>query len=228
MRDPALMGTTPTLTETIRTLIDAQLVDLNSCMPGVVVAYNSATQTADIQPAIKREYWDGIIQDRPIIPGVPVAFPRGGTAHMHWPLQAGDSVILIFSQRSLDNWKTTGGKVDPQDVRKFHLSDALAIPGVAAPPQAFVPENPNALEIVNDDMRVVFHDTGKVELKNSTGELISLLSDITDKLKTLCSTLGTDTVNTMFGPMPLNSFATYTQLSNDLGTLLSDLDSFKQ
>lgn len=228
MRNPALQSTTPTLAETVRTLIDADLVDVNTAMPGLVVSYDPATQTADVQPALKKAYYDGAVVDRPVIPGVPVAFPRGGTAHMHWPLQAGDSVILIFSQRSLDNWKTTGGKVDPKDVRRFNLSDALAIPGGSAPPQAFSPVDPTALEIISDQLHLVLHPNGKVQLQNSTAELIQVLHDITDKLKTLCTTLGSDTVNTLLGPMPLNQFAQYTQFASDLAGFLTKLDSFKE
>jgi hypothetical protein len=48
----------------------------------------------------------------------------------------GDPCLLIFSDRSLDSWLDRGGEVDPIDLRRHHLSDAVAILGVRAKPQA--------------------------------------------------------------------------------------------
>lgn len=42
-------------------------------------------------------------------------------------MKAGDGVLLVFSQRSIENW-LDGSKGSPDDPRMFDLSDAFAIP----------------------------------------------------------------------------------------------------
>src|SRR5690606_33082216 len=53
-----------------------------------------------------------------------------GGFRVTFPVDAGDEVLLIFSESALDAWLTYGGEVDPVDDRRFSLSDAIAIPGL--------------------------------------------------------------------------------------------------
>lgn len=139
------------MSDLIRTTIDTMLMDLNVCLPAKVVKYNAATQMADVLPMLLVEFLDGTILPMPVIPSVPVVHPKAnqGSTYIHVPITVGDNVILIFSQRSLDNWKTQGGPSNPSDPRKHHLTDAFAIPGGSALPESFKPKDPTAVEIAN-------------------------------------------------------------------------------
>ena len=120
--------------EVIKAGTDAALDDLHTAMPGVVDKYDSSTQLADVQPAIKRRFImpDGTESSRdfPIINNVPICFPRAGDFFLSFPIKKGDSVLLIFSERSIDQWLEKGGKQDPIVTTLHDLSDAIAIPGV--------------------------------------------------------------------------------------------------
>ena len=227
MRELEKQPITPTLAETILVVLDSELVKINTSMPGNIVKYDPATQTADIQPSLKREYYDGSAVDLPVLPGVPIVFPRTATSFIHLPLQAGDPVVVIFSQRSLDNWKTTGGTAEPADARKFDLSDAIAIPGGEAPNKPFTVSDPTAITIKNDSGEFVILPAGKFKIKNASDELIDVLSQVTEKVGTISDTLSKDTVNTIFGPMPLNSFTQYATLKTELDSLKAKLDGLK-
>lgn len=120
---------TPTLENVLELAVSEQLGELHTAMPAVVESYDPAKQTITARPALKRKYSDDSVVERPLIPNVPVAFPRGGGASLTFPLKKGDSVLLVFSMRSLDVWKAKGGVVDPQDPRRFNITDAIAIPG---------------------------------------------------------------------------------------------------
>ena len=128
-------STTPVLAEVIREAFENRLSDLHTAMPGTIVKYDSRTQEASVQPLLKRAYIneDGSegLDELPIIQGVQVAFPRAGKYFMTFPLAKGDPVLLVFSERSLDEWSASSGKVtlDPIDLRMHDLSDAIAIPG---------------------------------------------------------------------------------------------------
>jgi hypothetical protein len=125
------MAETPSLERVLLDAIDGRLFDLHTCMPGLVESYDPATGFASISPCPKRKYTSGDLVDLPVLNNVPVVMPRaaGGAAYIHVPLAKGDPVLIVFAERSIDAWKTAGGKYDPNDPRKHHLSDAFALPG---------------------------------------------------------------------------------------------------
>ena len=114
----------------IQNAIDSAVGEIHTAIPGIIVAYDSAKQTADIQVAIKRLTVDGEKIIIPPIRNVPIVFPRTASTSLTFPLAKDDSVLLIFSERPLDRWRQNGGLVDAGDHRFFHAyTDAFAIPG---------------------------------------------------------------------------------------------------
>jgi hypothetical protein len=77
-----------------------------------------------------------------------------GAYKITFPVAAGDIVLLCFAQTSLDNWLQLGGVVDPQDSRKFDLSDAIAIPGLLSFNQATSQVADGALVIAAPEVRI--------------------------------------------------------------------------
>lgn len=219
----------PEFSDVIRSIFDTMMLDHYVAMPAKVVKYDSATQYADVQPQLYQKFNDGSLQAYPVIPGVPVKHPRaqGGKSFIHLPLEAGDDVILIFSSRSLDNWKSSGGMTDPDDSRKNHLTDAFALAGGSAKPDAFKVQDPTAIEITNDQATIQVLPSGKFKIKNQANELLDVLDQISQQVHTLAETLSTDTVNTIFGPMQLNAFSTYENIATQLSDLVSKLETLK-
>ncbi len=121
--------------------IRGEVAKLHTSLPGTVLSYDHATQRATVQVGVRskiRASRGGEITnvDVPPIPGVPVCFPSAAGYAITWPLSPGDPVLLVFSERSIDEWKATGNASnDAQDVRRFDLSDAIAIPGSVSPAQ---------------------------------------------------------------------------------------------
>lgn len=127
------MSETPTIAQAVRAAVTAGVAGIRKIMPGIVVSYNATTRRASIQPALM----DGVINERgervaeklPVVNEVPILFPGGrGGMRVVWPLVKGDTVMLAFSDGSLDRWLHKGGVVDPEDDRKHSLSDAFAFP----------------------------------------------------------------------------------------------------
>ncbi len=132
---------TPTEADLLLAAVRSQLARVHTSLPGVVVSYDEATQTATVRPSVRFKFKDadGVIQayDPPAIANVPVAFPRSGAFSITWPIAAGDTVTLWFSERSLDEWKSVAGSThEARDVRRFDLSDAVAYPGGYSPADA--------------------------------------------------------------------------------------------
>lgn len=108
--------------------------ELHTSLPGVVRSYDSGTQRASVQPAIKRAYIaeDGIrdVEELPVAHEVPVVFPGSGGHLVTFPVAPGDQCLLVVCSASLEAWLSRGGVVDPEDDRHHNLTDAVCIPGL--------------------------------------------------------------------------------------------------
>lgn len=204
---------TPSLEQIVKDGIEATVANLHVALPAEVVSYDAAKQRCSVQPLIRRKYEDGSVVNLPIITNVPVAFPRAGNAFISLPLQKGNSVLLVFSERSLDRWLSQGGVTTADDPRKHDLSDAVAIPGV-------YPFN-NPCEASTDSIRIQYGDAridvmsdGKFKFENTNEgkELITVMRDFINA----CLAART---NTALGPQPLVPPSLFTSVRDDLDKL---------
>lgn len=84
----------------------------------------------DVEPLVETLYSDGTSEPHSQILGVPVIFPAGRTSLISFPLFVGDTVLCVFSQQSLDNFKSgDGSPTVANDSRRMDVRDAIAIPG---------------------------------------------------------------------------------------------------
>lgn len=102
----------------IRALIQSEMVDVNTSLPGVVVSY--ANGLASVRPLASKRFQDGDVLAFPVIHNVPIRWPvfAGGLAGVKGPVVPGDKVLLVFSQQAKDG---------TDDQRRFDLSDAYAV-----------------------------------------------------------------------------------------------------
>lgn len=128
--------------ETLRRVLDARLMDLHTALPGRVQSYDAATQTADIEPMIKRGVPTGGEEDEvaletlPVLPSVPILFPSGGQCFVTFPLAVGDPVLIVFCERDTSQFRGTGAVSDPGVPTMHGLSGAVAIPCAFGPRSA--------------------------------------------------------------------------------------------
>ena len=128
------------LTDVLRVAISSEMASkLNTCLPAIVERglypaepndpSGEKVARIDVIPAIDKKYIDGTSLKHKIIFSVPVVFPRTSKVAMTFPLEKGDGVLLIFAQRSIENYlfSSSSSQNSPE---KFSLSDAIAIPGL--------------------------------------------------------------------------------------------------
>lgn len=101
----------------MRALVRSEMIDLNTSIEGVVVAY--AAGFATIKP-VGNKTIDEVSMPFPNIYKVPVRWPSfsGGNVGFKGPVNPGDKGQLIFSQQASDG---------TDDERRFDLSDAYFI-----------------------------------------------------------------------------------------------------
>ncbi len=125
---------TATTDEAYAAQIEGRLKDIHTCLPGIIASFDPDTQTASVQPAIKRIFTEKGPVNLPVCVDVPVAFPGGGDFFLTFPVKAGDECILLFSERAIDNWHASGGTQTPAEYRMHDLSDGIAIVGLNSQP----------------------------------------------------------------------------------------------
>lgn len=132
---------TPTLAQVLEVIIDQRLEGVHTAMPGSVESYDATRQTADVRLLLKArttiETGDVIDESLPVAVNVPVVFPGAGGFRLTFPVKPGDGVLVVFAEASIDRWQARGGEQATDDVRRFHLADAIAIPGLRAVPEAW-------------------------------------------------------------------------------------------
>lgn len=129
-----MIGRAPTLADVITRALESKSTELRVALPARVERYDASKQLIDAHPLIKDEYFDWEDERHthslPVVTNIPVVFPGAGGFRLTFPVQVGDTVLLVFSDRSLDRWLDSGGDVDPVDNRQHSLADAIAIPGL--------------------------------------------------------------------------------------------------
>lgn len=162
--------TTWDISKLISAAIEKALTEIHTCLPARVESFDASTGLAKVVPLLKRKYVteDTAVQ-LPVISGVPVVFPRTAGAWLRLPVSAGDYVLLVFSERSIDKWLESGGAVDPEDPSKFALNDAIAIPGLypKIDPVDVIGAQ-TSLEIVNGPAVVEITAAGAVKISGAT------------------------------------------------------------
>lgn len=123
--------------DTLSRVIDAALLDVHTALPGRVRSYDAATQRADVilgarrvVPAADEDTEEDTSEELPILVSVPVVWPTGGGYRLHAPLAAGDGVLVIFPESSIDRWLDSGDVADPALPTRHGIDGAIAIPGL--------------------------------------------------------------------------------------------------
>lgn len=148
------------LEEVLRLSFRQHTQNLYTALPCVVLSVDNAQQRVDVQPCISERYKDGTEDEHPPILGVPFSFPSTEKSVFSFPINVGTTGMCIFSQRSMDNFKSgDGAPTVPNDFRRFDKRDAVFYPGTF--PFGSAPNNPSKHSWPHDpnDM-VMVHNLG--------------------------------------------------------------------
>jgi len=121
------------LEASIKAMIRAELLALQTCCPVDVVTFDPIKMTATCQPNIRVRVPlpDGtymMVQPRLLV-NVPVLFQSGGGFTTTYPIAPGDEGICVFSSRAIDLWWRAGGLQDPIEFRIFSWDDGFLFVG---------------------------------------------------------------------------------------------------
>ncbi|TZE83531.1 Gp138 family membrane-puncturing spike protein [Calorimonas adulescens] len=148
-------------TEQIGRTIEEFLSGVHTAMPGEIKSFDSATCTAVVLPKGQFRSPDGRVFNYPVISGVPVVLIQGGgqDATIAFPIKEGDGCLLIICEQALDYWRYGG---ETQAELRHDLTNAVAIPGLFAKPNAAVKEaiDNDAIVIKKGDSKITLSQSG--------------------------------------------------------------------
>lgn len=193
--------------------LQSALAGVHTCMPAEVMRVHEGAhkrQFVDVLPGLTRAAAneDGELVDEqlPVIPMVPVGYYQGGGFFISVPLQPGDIVLVLFAERSIDQWIEVAKKgsqraINPGDVSTHSLQGAIALPCGPAPRSALL-ANVSATDLVighDSGARVHISPSGVIHGGDESGaEFVALADKVTtelnrikDDLTTLKTAIGT-------------------------------------
>lgn len=186
----------PTMEEVLRTAIEYFLEDTHVALPGRVEVYDASKQKVDVKPLIKRrigtEEGEELLEELPIITDVPVIFPRSSTFFITFPIAAGDHVMLVFNERSIDKFVAGQGEdTDPDDFRMHDLSDAVAYPGFYPDVKALTDaDSENMVLGLTNGVQIHIKPGGEIHLgSKDAADALALASKVDADLSTIKSAI---------------------------------------
>lgn len=188
---------TPTLAELLDIAIESKLRGLHVALPGRIDSYDLDNQRVDVQPLLQRTpvASDGTelaVETLPILHDVPLVFPRGGGFFMSLPVVAGDLVLLVFVERSMDVWLDGQGDLTkPLDFRRHNLSDAVAIPGLYPLKRPLADAHAENLVVGLDGSSAAhFRPDGEIHLgSDGAADYVALAQLVKDEITALRNTV---------------------------------------
>lgn len=165
--------TLPSLTNLLDMIKREVMKEINCVKVGVIQSFNATTQEAMVEVAftqVTSTSPEGVktFASYPLLLNVPVQYPSGGGFTLTFPIAAGDECIVLFNDRQLDNWLTSGPGLPPSIGRVHDLSDGIAIVGVR--------NNTRALGGVSTSSTQLRSDNGATYIDLAAGK-IQLVAD---------------------------------------------------
>ena len=211
----------------VRDEIKSAIMDLNTIMPGTVVDYDSENNRAIIEPTFLIRLKHSVQTDAgitntiqlPNLRNVPVMYQGGQNMKVSFPLKAGDTGIIFFSQRSLDEWKqflinqTLPSAYSPKLSKQFHISDGIFFPCVL-------------LNNTFSDNTLKW--SGRLNMSNDFSSMNSMLNDLNNEILKLNATVALlSTVVASIGAVPVIGTAFATANAAQLVTIATSLATQK-
>ena len=156
------MAETIYLEPILRNFFSDKMSEMNFCLPARIDNVQNLKQgRVDVKPLYIPRYLDNTYSELPVIKNVPVVLPSCNESGMVFSPKQGDTVLLVFSQCNIDNFKA--GSVEPYSTvfdRSFDINDAIALVG-------FSPFNVNP---INTEKHKKDYELGDVSTFNNLGK----------------------------------------------------------
>lgn len=189
------------LAQVLQASAQANQEEIHTSTVGRVLKYYPADMTADVEVCVARPLTDAndgvVFEPLATLPKVPVQFPRTKKYSIVFPLEFGDTVLLVFAETSLAEWRTGARIGEPADTRRHSAGYAVAIPGVFPDlePALNASVTPGAMVLGSETSptsKVEITATG-IFLGHGASDFVALSSKVDSAVAALVTALNTHT-----------------------------------
>lgn len=179
-------GTQENLSTLIQAVKENIFFELNCHQIGEIVSFNPASQTAEVIIKMKGLRNDKIV-DYPLLVDCPVVVMGGGAGRITFPIEKGDSCLVLFNDRDIDNWFSSGQSLPPRTRRKHSFSDAVCLVGPRNKSNSIGDYLPNGTEIkyanstikLQNNQITITNGASVITLNNGTVSIQATQVDVT-------------------------------------------------
>lgn len=148
---------------------------INCHQVGEIVSFDPATQTAEVQ--VKMSFLlNGEIKEYPLLLDCPCIILAGGQGSVTFPIQAGDSCLVLFNDRDMDNWYSSGQTMPPRTDRLHDFSDAIALVGLRNKQNQISGYFADGVEIKHGNSSIKLKD-GYIDIKGNVNVVQNTVDD---------------------------------------------------
>lgn len=148
---------------------------INCHQVGEIVSFDPATQTAEVQ--VKMSFLlNGEIKEYPLLLDCPCIILSGGQGSVTFPIQAGDSCLVLFNDRDMDNWYSSGQTMPPRTDRLHDFSDAIALVGLRNKQNQISGYFADGVEIKHGNSSIKLKD-GYIDIKGNVNVVQNTVDD---------------------------------------------------
>lgn len=186
MSDPLFSSlSTPDLRALLNLLKTEVFTTFNCHQLGTIQSFDATKQTASVSINVLRQVPNLEVNPPeyktiayPLLVDVPVFINSGGTGRLTFPVAAGDTCLVLFNDRDIDTWFSTGNVAAPNTQRTHDLSDGLALVGFRS--------LANALTDFDTNNAVFGYKGGKVMVADKLNlvNAVTSLTEVMGKLHT--------------------------------------------
>jgi hypothetical protein len=173
----------PDMRLVLDTWMNNSALKLNCHRIGTIVSFDSTKQTASVQIASLAVFGDKTVP-YPVLTQCPVFVPSGGNGCLTMPVSPGDSCLVLFNDRDIDNWYESGAVTAPNTARTHDLSDGLVIVGFRHQANP-IPDYSVDVELRNNTAIVGLEDNGKISIRNQDTTLKTVMTTLITALNKL-------------------------------------------
>jgi hypothetical protein len=165
---------------------------LNCHRIGTIVDFDITKQTASIQIAALAVFGEQTVP-YPVLTQCPVFVLSGGGGCLTMPVSPGDSCLVLFNDRDIDNWYESGAVTAPNTARTHDLSDGLAIVGFRHQANP-IPAYSEEVQLRHGTTIIGLEYDGLIRIQNSITSLKLTLDSIITALTALNAKTGPSAV----------------------------------
>lgn len=172
---------------TLGDLIVSKLADVHTSIPAKITSVNYGNGTASAQPLIKTPIGTSKNVPYPELKDIPLVLMSGnsGKAKITFPVKAGDSALVIFSERDPSNLFNGNSDIPVETVQRAYLGlyPIAVLPCLSLGSSSVEVDSENIV-LKNESSVVTMKPDGNLLLENGSGSII-LTSDGTINLNGL-------------------------------------------